>query len=295
MTKLLNFILLIRPHHAIKNLFVLAPIFFAERFFEKEAVIQTLWAVLAFYLTSAIIYIINDIKDLEKDRQHPKKSKRPLASGKINKTEALLGVLVILFIHLGLYFWVFQSFALYLVLLAYFILNLAYTFYLKKVALIDITIVALGFIFRLYAGAIVSDTPLSQWIVALTFLLSLFLAFAKRRDDLLILEKSGVSMRKSLEGYNLRFVDTCLSVMTAVIIVTYVIYTVSPEVTARVGSEQLFTTALWVVLGLLRYLQLTFVLEKSGNPTALLLKDPVLQLSVFAYCLHYAFIFYWNA
>jgi len=131
-------------------------------------------------------------------------------------------------------------------------------------------------VLRVYMGGAATDTPISPWIVIMSYLLALFLALAKRRDDLLLLNLNG-RVRKSIDGYNREFISLAMSIMASVIIVAYILYTVSPEVVAKHGTQRLYITGIWVLLGLLRYLQITFVEEKSGSPTLVLIKDLVLQ------------------
>jgi 4-hydroxybenzoate polyprenyltransferase len=171
-------------------------------------------------------------------------------------------------------------------------MNIAYSFYLKHIAILDVVIIAIGFVLRLFIGSAVTGIPLSMWIVLMTFLLALFMALAKRRDDMLIYLDTGKKMRKVIDGYNLQFLDTAMSIMASVVIVAYVIYTSSAEVIARVNSEYLYLTGLFVILGIMRYLQVAFVLKDSGSPTKIVLKDRFMQLTLIGWVLTFAWILY---
>jgi decaprenyl-phosphate phosphoribosyltransferase len=167
----------------------------------------------------------------------------------------------------------------FLIIGAYLLLNIFYSFFLKHIAIIDIVCIAIGFVLRVFAGGIAGDVPVSHWIIIMSFLLAVFLALAKRRDDL-ILASQGHNVRKSVDGYSLDFISSSMAIMASVVIVAYLLYTVSPETIARHGTDKLYLTSFWVIVGLLRYLQLTFVEGKTGSPTKLLLKDYFLQLTI---------------
>jgi 4-hydroxybenzoate polyprenyltransferase len=168
---------------------------------------------------------------------------------------------------------------LFTVLLIYFLLNIAYTLKLKHIAILDIFIIASGFVLRLFAGSSVTEIPLSMWIILMTFLLALFLALAKRRDDVL-LSLEGQETRKNIDGYNLEFVNASMVLMAGVVIVSYLMYTISPEVEGRLGTEHLYLTSFFVILGIFRYMQITFVEEDSGSPTKVVIRDKFLKLTI---------------
>jgi decaprenyl-phosphate phosphoribosyltransferase len=226
-------------------------------------------------MMSSTIYILNDYRDREEDRRHPVKKNRPLASGAASPKEALYVGLICFGISLALALAALPGACLYL-LLAYLLLNIAYSQSLKHIPIVDIVCIALGFVLRIFMGGAATDIPISPWIVIMTFLLALFLALAKRRDDLLLLDQGG-QVRKAIDGYNREFISLAMSIMASVIIVAYILYTVSPEVVAKHGTHSLYISGVWVLLGLLRYLQITFVEEKSGSPTLVLIKDYLLQ------------------
>jgi 4-hydroxybenzoate polyprenyltransferase len=275
MQKLKTVLHLLRPHQYLKNGFIWLPVFFGYGIFDVAALERTLMAFAAFSMMSSTIYVINDYRDREEDRRHPVKKNRPLASGAVSPGEALYLGLICFGASLALALAFLPAACLFL-LLAYLLLNIAYSQSLKHIPIVDIFCIALGFVLRIYMGGTAADISISPWIVIMAFLLALFLALAKRRDDLLLTDQNG-PVRRAIDGYNREFISLAMSVMASVIIVAYILYTVSPEVVAKHGTHRLYITGVWVLLGLLRYLQITFVEEKSGSPTQVLLKDYVLQ------------------
>jgi 4-hydroxybenzoate polyprenyltransferase len=285
-----SIIQLMRPHQYVKNLFIFLPLFFALQITDIELLINAFIAFIGFSILASAIYILNDYHDIEEDRQHPNKKKRPLASGEIGKPGAII-IMMLLFM-VGFILTASLSVQAAVILAAYVIMNVAYSFYLKHIAILDVTIIAIGFVLRLFVGSVVTDIHLSRWIVVMTFLLALFIALAKRRDDVLIYLETGKKMRKVVDGYNLQFVDGAMMIMASVVIVAYVIYTTSSEVIERVQSEYLYLTAFFVVLGILRYLQIVFVGKDSGSPTQIVLKDRFMQLTLLGWIIFFAWIIY---
>ena len=275
MLKIKAYIQLCRPHQYLKNGFIWLPIFFGYRLNEPRAVAVTFLAFVTFSLMSSAIYAINDLKDREDDRCHPVKRNRPIARGDLSPGEAV-GIAFVLFAVSLAVAYVWLPIASLYVLMAYMLLNIAYSQGLKHLPIIDIVCIAAGFVLRIFAGAMATQIPVSPWIVIMTFLLALFLALAKRRDDLLLIGQ-GKQVRKAIDGYNLEFISLAMGIMASVIIVAYILYTVSPEIVSKHGTKNLYITGIWVLLGLLRYLQITFVEEKSGSPTLVLIKDVLLQ------------------
>ena len=285
-----NIFTLIRPHHYIKNLFIFLPLFFAGQIKNPNLLISALIAFMAFSLSASCIYILNDYKDIEEDRQHPKKKYRPLASGTISKKSATS--IMFIFIIIGIFTMAILSLEALAILGAYIILNICYSYYLKHIAILDINIIATGFVLRLFVGSAVTGIQLSMWIVIMTFLLALFLALAKRRDDVLIFLDTGNRMRKVVDGYNLPLIDGAMMIMASVVIVAYILYTTSNDVIQRLHSEHLYLTALFVILGILRYLQIVFVEQNGGSPNNILLKDKFIQVTILAWILSFVLIIY---
>ena len=271
-----DIITLLRPHQYVKNLFVFMPLIFALNL-NLSGFTETALVFVLFSMLSSSVYVINDYCDIREDRRHPTKKNRPLASGAVSiKSGFILSGVLSSSSLVAAYF---LNSELLFVLLFYFLLNIAYSYKLKHIPVVDIFVIATGFVLRLFAGASVTNTHLSMWIVIITFLLAIFLALAKRRDDVLLSMK-GHNTRKSIDGYNLEFVNASMTLMAAVVIVSYLQYTVSAEVIGRIGSDNLFFSAFFVILGILRYMQITFVEGKSGSPTKIVLKDRFMQISI---------------
>ena len=222
-----NILTIIRPQQYIKNIFVLLPLFFSGQIINIELIPNALMAFVAFSLSASAVYILNDYKDIKEDRKHPKKKYRPLASGLISKNVALSLMTVLLI--MGFSLMAIISFNALVILSLYIILNIAYSCNLKRIALLDVTIIASGFVLRLFVGSFAYEISLKIWIVVMTFLLALFMALAKRRDDILIFQKSGNKMRKAVTGYNLQLIDGAMIIMASIIIVAYINFTTSPE------------------------------------------------------------------
>lgn len=281
---------LCRPHQYLKNAFVLAPLFFAQRITDIHALLPTLLAALAFCMVASAIYILNDLRDVEEDRKHPSKCKRPIASGEVRPSSAKLMGLVLLLGGMGLAAWANRD--VFMLLGLYLVINFAYSLGLKKMSLVDVLVIAVGFVIRLYVGGAASQIQLSKWIVIMTFLLALFLALAKRRDDLVLALNGHGTMRASMGGYNKEFLSTTMALITAVVCVAYIMYALSEDVVARVGNENLFFTAFFVILGFLRYLQITLVEERSGSPTRVILHDRFIQVIILGWVATFAAIIY---
>ncbi|MEZ4826184.1 MAG: UbiA prenyltransferase family protein [Bacteroidia bacterium] len=245
----------------------------------------------AFSLIASGVYILNDYKDRNEDAAHPVKKDRPLASGKVSTGVALIHMALLVAVGLGI-FAMLDRYALYLVMI-YVFLNILYTFRLKHIPIIDISIIALGFVIRVAVGALLAQPhiPLSMWLILMMFLGALFLALAKRRDDVL-LASDGMKVRKAIDGYNLEFINSAMVVMASVLIVAYISYTISTEVQEKFGSHYLYITVFFVILGILRYMQITFVEERSGSPTKVLMGDIFIQLVIFCWIIAFAILIY---
>ena len=269
---------LARPRHWVKNLFVFAPVFFAIRLNDPFVLLASMQAFAAFCLAASAIYVINDILDASVDRLHPVKRDRPLAANRISIRTAMLYAALLLCAAVALV-WSLGREAL-AGLMLYFVLNIIYSWKWKHIAVLDITIIAVGFLLRLQVGSAATGIPLSAWIVLLTFVLALFLALSKRRDDVLLTENGSSKLRKSIDGFNLVFVDHGMSTMAAVAIVLYMLYSLSPEVIHRFHNRPVYLSAIFVIIGLLRYLQRALVENRTGSPTDILWTDRFLQLSI---------------
>lgn len=267
---------LCRPWQYLKNGFVWMPLLFGYQLSNPKAVMLTAAAFIAFCLMASCIYVINDLADIQEDRRHPAKRHRPLAGGAVRPVEAAWLALLLFCAAVAIAFICLPITFVY-VLIAYFFLNAAYSQGLKRIPILDIVCIAVGFVLRITAGCIAAQVASSPWVMMMAFLLALFLALAKRRDDILLADRGHRIRRKAIGGYNLEFISLAMGIMASVIIVAYILYTVSPGVVAKHGTNYLYMTGIWVLLGLLRYLQITFVEGKSGSPTHVLMKDYPLQ------------------
>ena len=285
---------LIRPQQWIKNLFVFIPMFFSSELFDTEMLINGLIMFVAFGFTASSIYCYNDIVDADDDRNHPEKCHRPIAAGTVSVGTGyrIMAITFILSICTALTLPAPVMPSAMAVLVFYYVLNLAYCSRLKQYAIIDVCIVAFGFVLRILAGGIVGEIMLSKWIVLMTFLLTLFLSFAKRRDDVIRMNETGEAPRKNTTRYNLTFINQAITITASVTLVCYIMYTVSPEVTRQFGTDNLYLTLVFVLLGLLRYIQITVVDKKSGDPTKVILHDRFSQFILIAWGLTFLIMIY---
>ncbi|MDO7253539.1 decaprenyl-phosphate phosphoribosyltransferase [Helicobacter cappadocius] len=272
---ILNVLHLMRFHQYIKNFFIFIPAFFSFKFFDENSICNSLIAFVAFCLCASAIYIINDIIDAPSDRIHPSKSKRPIASGKIKPKVALFFAMI--FLVLSIFILIYLLPEVIFPVVVYVVINLLYTLKLKHVPIVDIFIIASGFVIRLFVGALAVNVPLSEWIIVMTFLLALFLALAKRRDDVILYESSGEKMRKVVDGYNLQFLDIAMAISGSIVMIAYILWSISAEVKLRLHSDYLYLTSIFVLAGIFRYMQIAFVEKKSGNPSKIVLQDRFLQ------------------
>ena len=281
---------LIRPHHWVKNVFVFAPVFFAFSLFDRSVMARTALAAAAFSLVSSGVYVFNDLADREDDRHHPCKKDRPIAAGRVGVKEAVS--ISAGFILGGLSLAWFLGYSSLWVLLLYLAMNGLYSYKLKHFPILDVFCVATGFLFRVIIGGTATGIPLSQWIQVMTFLLALFLALAKRRDDLFLELSGNGKARKSLGGYNLEFLNSAIVLCASVLLVAYLMYGLDPVVMAKKGSPYLYSTFLFVLFGVLRYLQLIFVKNDSGSPTRHFYLDPVLRFVLLGWVALFLFLLY---
>ena len=260
-----KYLKLLRVEQWVKNVFVFLPIFFSGHFISPDFLVKSIFAFIIFSLTTSSVYILNDYLDIEADRKHPEKCKRPLASGEISKHEAriifggLIGICLILII-LGQEYFNKNLSKFIFIIGGYFVLNIAYTLKLKHIAIIDITIIAIGFVLRVFAGGYSTGLMISQWAILLTFILALVLAIGKRRGELINSQITGKT-RKALDGYNIQFADIALAISCSLAIIFYIMFTLSPEVQNRF-NEKVFYTSFFVGFSFLRYLQQTLVYNK---------------------------------
>lgn len=288
-----NLIRLIRPKQWIKNLIVLLPVFFGGALLHPSAIYAGLITALSFSFAASSIYCLNDIIDIEDDKHHPIKCNRPLASGVISIPQGYTLMVLMLILSMA------STFLLYDhqletagVITFYWLLNIGYCLKLKQYAIIDVCIVAFGFVLRVLAGGVSTSIHLSKWIVLMTFLLMLFLSFAKRRDDVVRMNETGHAPRQNTIRYNLTFINQAITITSSVTLVCYIMYTVSPETIQNFHTDYLYLTSVFVLVGLLRYIQIAVVDKKSGDPTKVILRDRFTQLIVLAFGLAFLFIIY---
>lgn len=281
---------LIRVRQWVKNFFMFIPSFFAGSVFHFAEIRSLSIGFLAFSLVASGVYILNDYQDRELDKIHPEKKFRPIASGEINSFTAW--VLIAVFTGLGLLIAFNLNMNFFYLVSIYLIINIAYSYGLKNVPIVDLFIVASGFLLRVYSGGVIAGHEITHWLSLMILLLSLFLIVAKRRDDLILSKKTGEIIRKSSQSYNLQFVNSCLTLVSAVMVVAYIMYTVSPEVTERFSSDYLFVTTIFVIAGVMRYLQITFVEKRSGNPATILIKDKFILFTIISWIISFYIIIY---
>lgn len=293
MRLLKDIIRLIRVRQWVKNLFVFLPLLFGGGLLSHKGIISGVGAFICFSLAASAIYALNDIADRKKDRQHPSKSHRPVASGRLRPETAgaVSGMLATLALVGSR--WMFPDRPeVCIVLGAYILLNILYTYLLKHMAIVDVIVIAAGFVLRVMAGGAACGIAVSPWLTVMVFLLTLFIAFGKRRDDLTKASETGTAMRRSTAGYTIGFIDLVMAMLAAAMIVAYIIYTLQSDVQERLGSRSVYLTTIFVVAGVLRYMQKAIVMNESGDPTELATGDPFLVVCAICWLASFIIIIY---
>ncbi len=269
---------LMRPAHWVKNIFVLAPLIFAGKLTESDAVARVGLAFVCFCAAASAVYAFNDLHDRERDRNHPVKKDRPVAAGRIAVAAAggLAGVLALAAVAGALA--INGRFAT--VVLGYLGINLLYTLWLKRLVILDVMSVATGFLLRVVGGGVAVAVELSAWLLLCTIFLSLFLAFSKRRHELALLSGEASKQRAVLDHYGEAFLDQMINVVTASSVLTYALYSVSPGIVERFGHRFLLVTMPFVLFGVFRYLYLTYQRPGQLNPTEAVVRDAPSLLNV---------------
>ena len=294
MKKIEHYLQLLRPLQWIKNGFVFAPAFFSTNLLKPEFFWPTFVVFASFCLISSSIYCFNDLQDVEADRQHPKKCKRPIASGAVS-VKAGYAMMALCMAGAFALIPLAQSVNtpyLYIIIGGYWLMNIAYCLRLKQIAILDVSIIAIGFVMRVLAGGVATDIWISHWLVLITFLVTLFLAFTKRNDDYRLYEQTGQKPRISITGYNKTFINEATAIIASVTMVCYIMYTMSSEVIERMGTRYVYLTSGWVLAGLLRYLQNMIVFGLSGSPTKSLVKDHFIQICIIGWIASFFAIIY---
>ena len=282
-----------RPHQWTKNFFVYAALIFSQNILNLPLLLKTTIAFSAFCLISSALYIFNDLKDLEEDKLHPLKSKRPIASGKIKKSTAILMIVVLGLLGFSSALTLNKNY--FIIILVYFLIQMAYSIKLKHVVILDVFVVALGFLIRVVAGGLAIEVSLSSWLLICTILLALFLALSKRRHELVLLEDVASDHRPILEEYSPYLLDQMIAVVTASTVIAYCLYTISEETVTKFGTTNLIFTVPFVLYGIFRYLYLIHQRSEGGSPEALIIKDKPLLIDIFLWIATAVIILYLSA
>ena len=288
-----NYIKLMRPKHYLKNGLILAPLFFSKEINILNKIIDVLFAFLAFSLISSTIYIINDTMDAEKDRQHPKKCKRPIASGQISKKNAIIFSILLFILSFTFHYFgnrnkLFSISTIYLI--SYFFINLSYSLGLKNKPILDLVLLSAGFLLRVLYGGEITDVPISYWLYLIVITFSFYMGFGKRRGELEI--KGDKNTREVLKKYSYEFLDKKMSIFMALTLVFYSLWTVDKKTTDVVGSDLFIWTVPLVIIIFLRYSYVIELGESDGDPVEVLLSDKVLISLVIVYILVTIIFFY---
>lgn len=277
-----------RPKDWVKQVFVFAAIVFSQHrlWTQPDKVATVIGAAVAFCLAASAIYLINDLVDIEKDRAHPVKRNRPLASGKLSPTVAAVAAVVLIVGALLLSYVLDPSFSFLGILALYFVIQgLLYSYWLKNIVIIDILVLAAGFVLRALGGAVVLSVGITPWLLVCLWLLALFMGIGKRRHELVLLDQGAGEHRRILAEYSVPMLDQMLSIITASIIMAYSITTFVAPVAPREPFPVLMATIPFVIYGIFRYLYLIYQRNGGGSPTEMLLKDRPLAISVVLWAL----------
>ncbi len=288
---ILNYLKLVRVPQWIKNLFVFVPLLFSQHLFDVDYFTTTLFAFVVFCLASSLIYVINDIIDIEADKAHPTKKNRPLPAGLISKQSALIVAVVLTAVIASLLPQFNKEFIYFVTVFV--LLNLLYSFWFKHIVILDVFSIAAGFSIRVLAGAVVISVPISSWLILTTMFISLFLGVMKRHSELiLVAENENAPSRKVLSQYSLNFADQMATVAAAGVIICYALYTVSERTVSAFGTENLIYTTPFVVYGIFRFMYLEYISNKGDNTTKIVFSDIQLILTVLIYAITTVLIIY---
>lgn len=279
-----------RPQEWTKNLLVFTGVIFSRSLFDLHDLWTSTAGFLLFCAASSGIYIFNDLCDIEADRQHPIKSKRPLAAGDLNINLARIAMILLFAIaalgSLALSF----SFALIIVL--YLSICLAYSLQLKNIVILDVILIASGFVLRAISGAVLIDVTISEWLIICTSMVALLVGFGKRRHELTLLESAASTHRKNLGEYSIHFLDSIMAICAGAALITYALYTRADETVARVGSQWMLITIPFVVYGVFRYLFLIHQRDAGGDPVKILFHDRPTVLNLLLWLIAAALVVY---
>ncbi len=268
----------LRPRDWIKNTFIFAGAVFAEKVLVVEVLAKVLVGFILFSFAASAVYLFNDLMDVEKDKLHPQKAKRPLPSGRLKARVALFSAVVIILVLVPLSFYLETGFCVWL--LTYVVMNVFYSVKLKDFVIIDVMVIAAGYVIRVLAGcSLVAATP-SDWLIVCSITISLFLGFCKRRQELILVANRGKTSRQVLKDYSIGFLDQMIAIVTAATLISYILYTLSQETVAKFGTRNLILTSPFVLYGIFRYLYIIYQREAGGNPTDTLLSDLPLLINI---------------
>jgi len=281
MNKVIFFIISLRPKQWVKNGFIFAPLMFSLKFLVFKDVKNSFVAFILFSIVTGSVYILNDCFDKSYDKGHPKKKNRPIASGKLSVQFAALVAIFISLLSLFIIFNYNKDF--FYISIIYIFMNILYTVYLKKIVILDVFLIAAGFVLRVLIGGVIIKIELSPWILIITFLLSMFLGFIKRRQELVKINSSESKkneQRISLKKYNVPFLDQLISITTATTLISYISYVLNPQVQERLDTKQLYLTVPFVIFGIFRYLYLTYTKDEGESPEEIIFTDLPFTLNI---------------
>jgi len=281
---------LLRVKDWVKNLFILLPLFFSGDLFDLVKLNQTIFVVISFCLVTSFVYILNDIFDIEFDKNHLEKKLRPIPSGKVSVRASLF--IGILFLLIGLTLLWYSSIESFYLTVFYVLLNIFYSYKLKQIPIIDFIIVSIGFVIRVLIGGEIGEIELTQWMIVMVFLISLFIAVTKRRDDVYLYESENIINRKVIVKYTVEYMDKLITIISSTLLVSYLLFITSESVISRYPSRYLILSFLFVLIGVFRYNQITYVENKSGSPIKILFKDLFLQITLFFWVLTFFIVIY---
>ena len=260
-----------RPHQWVKNVFLFAGLLFSKNIHNPLLFLNVIAGFIVFSLAASSIYILNDIIDIENDRRHPEKKKRPLASGQLSERSAWAAAVILALLSVFSAFLIDRQF--FIIVVIYIVINIFYTMRLKNLVILDVMCIASGFVLRVLAGTALAGVETSDWLIICTITLSLFLGFSKRRHEIALIGNNAENHRQVLAHYSLPFLDQMIAVATACTVIAYALYTVSEETITRFGTRNLIFTLPFVLYGIYRYLYLIHERKSGGNPTSAVLHD----------------------
>ncbi|WP_234122149.1 decaprenyl-phosphate phosphoribosyltransferase [Clostridium hydrogenum] len=282
-----SLIALMRPKQWTKNLFVFGAVLFSGNFVSKDLFLANILVFIMFCLASSSIYVLNDIIDVEKDKLHPVKKFRPIASGKVSKLQGII-LDIVLFLIILIFTYRF-NFEVLIVILVYIVMNIFYSFILKNVVIIDVMVITAGFVLRIESGSIATNVELSPWIILCTILLSLFLGLNKRKSEIVALKSDSVKTRKILKEYSVELIDKMLTIVTPSILMAYCLYTFNST-----QSKSMMFTIPFVLYGIFRYQYLMETQNIGGKPEDVFTKDKAFLVNIICWFLVVVCVIYFK-